>query len=63
MFKATEHGLVFTEEIELTEEDLKEIEMLFSDATVFQRLDKVKGVWADRGNGFGLSGFSIVDGV
>ena len=61
MFKSTERGLEFTEEIELTEEDMEEIGMLFAEATSYQCLDKIEGVWADHGNGFGMNGFSIVE--
>lgn len=63
MLKSTKHGLVFTEEIELTEDDMEEIRMLFSEATTHQCLDKIDGVWANHGNGFGMSGFSVVDGA
>ena len=54
---------MFTDEIELTEEDMEEIKMLFFEATTYQHLDKIDGIWANRGNGFGMDGFSIVGGV
>lgn len=63
MSKVMESGIEDLGENVLTDEDLEEISMIFAEATAFSNITRFDGVWKNRGQNYGLTGFELIDGA